>query len=103
MPTRVVTSKPAASATRRSRPEHPSRSAIASAAGTTSGVTSVRVAHGDGGHQVAVEQGCARKREPVAADHAALARLRESGGERRDLLGLFALMARDRAGDGVEQ
>ena len=42
-PIRVIASKPAASATSRSRPESPSRSAIASAGGTTSGVMCVSV------------------------------------------------------------
>ena len=42
-PTRVVTSHPAASATSRSRPDKPSRSAMAKAGGITSGVTCVSV------------------------------------------------------------
>ena len=44
MPIRVVTSQPAAMATRRSRPDSPSRSAITSAGGTISGVMWVMVA-----------------------------------------------------------
>ena len=69
------TSLPAAIATSRSRPELPSRSAIASAGGTTSGRDvghggAMRVAHGDGGDQIAVEQRRAGEREAVAADHA---------------------------------
>ena len=43
MPIRVVTSHPAAMATSRSRPDKPSRSAIARAGGITSGVTWVSV------------------------------------------------------------
>ena len=43
MPTRLVTSKPAASATSKSRPESPSRSAMPNAGGTTSGVMCVSV------------------------------------------------------------
>ena len=43
MPIRVIVSMPATSATSRSRPDAPSRSAIASAGGITSGVTWVSV------------------------------------------------------------
>ena len=63
----------------------------------------VGVAHGDGGDQEAVEHGRAGERQPVAADHARLVRLRERAGERRDLLGLVAVAAGHRAGQRVEQ
>ena len=63
----------------------------------------MRVAHGDGGDEIAVEQRRAGEREVVAADHAGLARLRQARCQRRDLVCLLALVAGKRAGEGIEQ
>ena len=62
----------------------------------------VHVAHRDRGDQIAVQQRRAGKRQMVAADHARFATLRQRRGERRDLAGLLALMAGDRAGQRIE-
>jgi hypothetical protein len=61
------------------------------------------VAHGDGGDEIAVQNGRAGERQPVAADDAALAGLRQPRGERRELLGLLAAVPGDRASQGVQQ
>jgi hypothetical protein len=63
----------------------------------------VHVAHRHRGDEIAVEQGRAGKRERLAADDAALVRLRQAGCECGDLLRLLAAMAGDRAGQSVEQ
>ena len=63
----------------------------------------VNVAHGDGGDQVAVQHRRAGERQAVAADDAALIRLRKACRERRQLVGFLALMARHRARERVEQ
>jgi hypothetical protein len=63
----------------------------------------VGVAHGDGGDEKAVEQGCAGERQPITADHAGLVRLRERRGQRRDLPGFLAALACNRAGERIEQ
>ena len=105
---RVVTSQPAAIAASRSRPERRPLRRSASAGGITSGVTWVMVgamdvAHRHGGNQIAVEQRRAGERQPAAADDAGFVRLRERRRERRDLMGLLALVARERAGQRIEQ
>jgi hypothetical protein len=63
----------------------------------------MRVAHGDGGDEIAVEQSRAGEREAVAADHAAFVGLSKTRRQRRDLLRLLALVAGERASEGVEQ
>ena len=63
----------------------------------------VNVAHGDGGDQVAVQQGCAGERQAVAADDTALVRLRKARCKRRQLVGFLALVTRHRARERVEQ
>jgi hypothetical protein len=63
----------------------------------------VHVAHGHCGDEVRIEQGRAGEREPVAADDAALVRLRERGGERLDLSRLFTLVTGYGARKRVEQ
>jgi len=61
------------------------------------------VAHGHRGDQIAVEQARPGKREPIAADYARLARLRQRRRERGNLAGLLAAMPCHRAGQCVEQ
>jgi len=63
----------------------------------------VDVAHGDGRDQVAVQQGGAGQRQAIAGDDAAFLRLRQRCRECRDLVGLFALGAGQRARYRVEQ
>ena len=63
----------------------------------------VHVAHRNRGDEIAVEKGRAGKRQRLAADDAALVRLRQARCERGDLLRLLAAVAGDRAGQSVEQ
>jgi hypothetical protein len=63
----------------------------------------MRIAHGDGGDEIAVEESRAGEREAVAADHTAFARLREGRCQRRNLLCFLALVAGKRARESVEQ
>jgi len=61
--------------------DNASRSAMASAGGTTSASressSPVGVAHGDGGDEITVEQSGAGERQAIASDDRALTRLRE--------------------------
>ena len=63
----------------------------------------VHVAHGDRGDEIGVEQGRAGERHVLTADHARFAGLGERGSQRRDLPGLLAKAAGDRAGERIEQ
>ena len=63
----------------------------------------MHVAHGDRGDEIGVEQGRAGKRQMLAADHARFRALRQTRRQRRDLSGLLAEPAGDRAGQRVEQ
>ena len=108
MPIRVVASKPAASATSRSRPDEPSRSAIASAGGTTSGVTWVSVERWMSHMVTAVIRKPLSSVAPASDSWSPPITLlscdcAERRRQRGDLFGLLAVMAGDRAGQRIEQ
>jgi hypothetical protein len=63
----------------------------------------MHVAHGDRGDEIGVERSRAGKRQMLAADHARFRALRQARCQRRDLSGLLAEPAGDRAGQRIEQ
>jgi hypothetical protein len=62
----------------------------------------VHVAHRDRGDQIAVEQRGAHERQRRAADHARFRSLRQRRCQTPDLIGLFALVTRERAGERIQ-